>query len=174
MNKLFMAALITWALCFSGTNCGAAKVQGPQTREQKTGNEPAVPTVTLTPEHPSNSFPVDANVLASEPDVLEVAVTKVVNASRTAVTVFVYLANITKGGSEPEKTMIGNFSLYPADQPGTFLLNPAPAVRRLAAEKRAGETDVRLVFELKRVDETAAWTPVEVTIAQPKWRSREK
>ena len=65
--------------------------------------------------------------------------------------------------------MIGNFSLYPADQPGTFLLEPgAGSAPALLADKRAGETDVRLVFEPKRVDETAAWTPVEVTIAQPK------
>jgi hypothetical protein len=174
VNKLFLAALMTWALCFSGTNCGAARVQSPQTREPKTESDPAAPTVTLTPEHPSNSFPVEANVLTSDPEILEVAVTKVVNPSRTAIDVSVYLTKAVKGKSEPEQTLIGNFSLYPADQPGTFMLNPAPAIEKLCGEKPAGDAEVRLVFDLKQLHETKLSTPLELTIAQPKWRAREK
>lgn len=174
MAKLFVAALMTWALCFSGTNCGAAKVRSPQTPELKAGNEPAAPPVTLTPEHAANSFPVEANALSNDTEVLEVPITKVVNPSRTPVEIYVYLSNVGKGKSEPDKSLIGNFSLYPADQPGTFLLNPAPAIRKLFAEKPPNDTGVRLIFELKRLDEARPWTPVEVTIAQPKWRAREK
>lgn len=174
MGRLSLAAVIIWALCFSGSNCGSAKVQGPQSQETKTVEAPASPALTLTHEHPLSSLPVAANVLTSGSEVLEVAITKVVNPSRIPVVIFVYLSNTGKGKSEPEKILIGNFSLYPADQPGTFLLNPAPAVRKLSAEKSFGDTDVRLVFEMNRLDETAAWTPVELTIAQPKWRAAEK
>lgn len=174
MNKLFLAALMTWALCFSGTNCGAAKVQSPKTSELKPGNEPAAPTVTLTPEHSSNSFPVEANVLTSDPQVLEVAVTKVVNPSRTAVNIFVYLAKTPKGRSELEKQPIGNFSLYPADRPGIFLLDPAQAIEKLCGENPSKDVGLRLMFELKQLDQTVAGSPLEVTIAQPTWRSRDK
>lgn len=174
MAKLFLAASMTWALCFSGTNCGTAKVQGPQTRELKAENEPAGPTLILTHEHPSNSFPVEPNALSNDTEVLEVRITKVVNLSGTPVVIFVYLSETGKGKSEPERILIGNFSLYPPDQPGTFLLNPAPAIHKLSAEKSSNDTGVRLVFEMKRLDESRPWTPVEVTISQPKWRAREK
>jgi hypothetical protein len=174
VKNLFMAALMSGALCFSGTNCGAAKVQGPQTTDSKAGNESRATAVTLTPDHPADSFPVEANVLTNDTEVLEVVITKVVNPSRTSVVMFVSLSNSVKGKSEPEKISIGNFSLYPADRPGTFLLNPAPALRKLSNDKPSLNPDVRLVIELKRIDETAAWTPVAVTVAQPKWRPREK
>jgi hypothetical protein len=173
VNKLFLAALMTWALCFSGTNCGAAKVPSPQTN-LKPANEPAAPTVTLTPEHASNSFPVEATILTSDPEILEVAVTKVVNPSRAAVNIFVYLANTPKAKSESEKQPVGNFSLYPADQPGKFLLNPAPAIEKLCGDNPSKDVGLRLVFELKQLDQTAARPPLEVTIAEPKWRARGK
>jgi hypothetical protein len=149
-------------------------VPSPQNRELKAGNEPAAATVTLTNEHPSNSFPVEVNALSRDTEVLEVTITKVVNASRTPVEIFVYLSHTGKGKSEPERILVGNFSLYPADKPGTFLLNPSSAVRKLSEERPSEDNDVRLVFEMKRLDETRPWTPVEVTIAQPKWRTREK
>ncbi len=174
VNRFFPAALMTWALCFSGAHCGAAKVHGPQTPAPNAAHETAAATVTLTPEHPRDSFPVETSMLANDAEILEVAITKVTNPSRTAVGIFVYLSNAAQGKSEAEKILIGNFDLYPADQPGTFVLNPAPAVEKLCGEKPSKDVEVRLVFELKRLDETAAWTPAEVTIAQPRWRPREK
>ena len=174
VERLSLTALILWALCFSGTNCGSAKVQSPQTQESKTEQQPASPSVTLTPEHASDSLPVAASVLSSDAEVLEVPITKVVNPSRTPVAFFVYLSRNADGKVEPEKILIGNFSLYPADRAGVFLLDPGPAVRKFSEKKQSGISEARLVFEMKRVDETRAWTPVEVTIEQPKWRAAEK
>ena len=174
MERLSLTALMIWALCFSGTNCGSAKVQSPQTQEPKTENQPTLPSVTLTPEHASDSFAIAASVLSSDAEVLEVSITKVVNPSRTPVVFFVYLASSGEGKIEPEKFLIGNFSLYPADRPGTFLLNPTSAVHKFSAKRPSRKADARLVFEMKRVDETRAWTSIEVTIEQPKWRAAEK
>lgn len=174
VERLSLTALIIWALCFSGTNCGPARVQSPQTNEPKTAQQPVSPSVTLTPEHASDSLPVAASVLLSDSEVLEVPVTKVVNPSRTPVAFFVYLAQSSDGKVEPEKILIGNFSLYPADRAGVFLLDPRPAVRKFSEKKQSGITDAKLVFEMKRVDETRVWTPVEVTIEEPKWRAAEK
>jgi hypothetical protein len=173
VGRLSLFALMAWALCFSGTNCGSAKIQSPQSRETTPEELPASPAVTLTHEHPSSSVPVEADVVASGAEVLEVQITKVVNPARTPVAIFVYLSRAEKGKSKAEQVAIGNFSLYPPDQPGKFLLSAAPALRKVSASGKTAH-DVRLVFEMKRIDETGAWTPVELTIAQPKWRAAEK
>lgn len=175
MARLSLSALMIWSLCFSGANCGSAKVQGPQSQQLKTDESPASPAATLTPEHPIGSLPVEADVLTSGSEVLEVTITKVVNPAMTPVTVFVFFSDTEKGTPEPKQTSLGNFSLYPPDQPGKFLLSAAPALRKVSlSDATAKGHDLRLVFEMKRIDETKAWTPVEVTIAQPKWRAAEK
>ena len=93
MTKLSLTALMVWALCFSGANCGAAKVQGPQTEGPKApkAEQPASPTVKLTAEHPSASLPVSADIFVSDPEVLEVSITKVENTAKTPISIFVYL-----------------------------------------------------------------------------------
>jgi len=172
VERLFLTALMTWALCFSGSNCGAAKVQGPQTREMKTEAEEAA--VVLTNEQPSKNLPLESSVPSSDAEVLEVSITKVENPSRAAITVFVYFSRTGKTTSSVERIELGNFSLYPADRPGKFLINAAPAARQLAAKTKGDKDDFQLVFEMKRVDESKPWTPVKVTISQPKWRALEK
>jgi hypothetical protein len=172
MTKLSLTALMVWALCFSGANCGAAKVQGPQTEGPK-AEQSASPTVKLTHEHPSASLPVAADILASDPEVLEVSITKVENPAKTPMSIFVYLTTAKAGKSDAEKILVGNFSLYPADSGGKFVLSPRSALRTLSA-KTPKPNDAQLVFELRRIDQTKPWTPVEVTIEQPKWRAAEK
>jgi hypothetical protein len=173
VERFSLVALMIWALSFAGANCGSAKVQGPQTRATKTEKQTASPVVTLTDEHPGSSLPVAASVLSSDSEVLEVSITKVVNPSGTPVAVFVYLFNHAKTKPESEKILIGNFSLYPPDQPGKFLLSALPALRKLSAQKPS-DAVVRIAFELQRLDETKPWTHVEVAIAQPSWRPAEK
>ncbi len=186
MARLFPTALIMWALCFSAANCGSAKVQGPQTRESKTSESPSpsatstaapVPSTaaTLTAEQPVSSLPVETAVLKSGAEVLEVTITKVVNPSQTPVSVLVSLAVGQKGTSEAQQISVGSFSLYPPDQPGKFLLNAKSALREgPVAYAVANGHPIRLVFEMKRTNETKPWTPVELTIAQPTWRAAEK
>jgi len=177
--RLFLTALTMWALCFSGANCGSTKVQGPQTREPKAAESPApttspatVAAATLTAEHPIRSVPIAANVLKSGAEVLEVAITKVVNPSQTSVSVLVSFSVGEK--AEAEQTSVGSFSLYPPDQPGKFLLNAKTALREGAVtDAIAKGKAVRLVFEMKRIDESRAWTAVELTIAEPAWRAVE-
>jgi hypothetical protein len=164
-----------WALCFVGADCGSAKIQSPRSSNRKTEASPAAPVLTLTNDQPKNSLPIKASELASDVEVLEVTITKVKNPGMTPLSIFVYLSDSEKGRSEPELHLVGNFSLYPPDQPGKFLLSAAPELRKLLlSDGFAKGHDVRLVFELKRIHETSAWTPVEVTIAQPTWRAAEK
>jgi hypothetical protein len=168
-----------WALCYSGANCGSTKVQGPQTRDPQTAESPTqttspatVAAATLTAEHPVASLPVAASVLTSGAEVLEVTVTKVANPSQTPVSVLVSFSVGEK--AKARQISVGSFSLYPPDQPGKFLLNAKTALReRSVADAIANRQAVRLVFELKRTDDSKAWTAVELTIAQPTWRAAE-
>ena len=175
MARLILTALMMWALAFAGTDCGSAKAPGPQAREVTKDESAVVPAVVLTDKQPNRSLGVKTDELASDAEILEVSITKVVNPGMTPVSIFVYLANTEKGKADGEPTVVGNFSLYPPDRPGKFLLSVAPALRKVSsAAKSSQDAEVQLVFEMKRVDETKAWTTMELTIAQPKWRAAEK
>jgi hypothetical protein len=176
-----LLTVLTWALLFSGGCDRTVKVQSPQTRDTALSNTdptitPSPETLTLTNEYPTRSFPVDPDLLAQPPAILELSVTKVVNSALTSVAVFVYLSPIAdKGKPEPEKILVGNFSLYPPDRPGKFLLPVSTAFRRLNGGHGVSKSNrVRLVLEMKRLDETSPWTPIALTISQPKWRAAEK
>ena len=175
MVRLTLTALMIWALCFVGADCGSAKIQSPRSSNQKIEELPAASVLTLTNDQPKKSLPIKAGELASDAEVLEVSITKVKNPGMTPLSIFVYLSDSAKGKSESELHLVGNFSLYPPDQPGKFLLSAAPELRNLLLSVGAAKGhDLRLVFELKRIHENRDWTPVEVTIAQPTWRATEE
>ena len=161
-----------WALCFIGADCGSATIQSPRSSQQKTE---VSAVLTLTNEQPQNSLPIKAGELANDAEVLEVAITKVINPGMMPVSIVVYLSDSEKGKSQSKRHPVGNLSLYPPDQPGKFLLSTTPALRAVArSDASEKERDLRLVFEMKRIDETRPWTSVEITLAQPTWRAAEK
>ena len=170
--KLFLAALTIWSLPFFGISCGSPGVQN---QEQESTSK----TVTLTNQKPTGSFPVQRDVLKAPPTTPEVPpvmrmvivpVTQVVNPNARAVTIFVYLSRPNKKRNEPaQKIEVGNFSLYPADRPGKFSLNVAPALRKAAeASNGSNLNDWQLVCELEQKPEQGT-APLEVTIAAPIW-----
>lgn len=174
MARLILTALMIWTMGFAGTDCGSAKAPGPQSREVAI-DESAAPPVVLTDRQPQASWGVALGKLASDTEVLEVAITRVANPELTPVEVYVYLANGEKGKPEATRHLVGNFSLYPPDQPGNFLLDAAPSLRKVSAAVATSKIDnVRLEFEMKRVNEAKAWTPVELIIGQPKWSAHKK
>lgn len=159
--KLLLAALTIWTLPFFGMSCNSASVQKPAA---ETNSE----TVTLTNKNSTGSFPLQPDLLKNPPTGLLVFVTKVVNPSARAVTVFVYLSRPSEKRDSPaQKIDIGNFSLYPADRPGKFTLNPTTALRKAAESSNdANSKDWRIVFELEQKAEQES-SPLEVTIAAP-------
>ena len=160
--KLFLAALTIWSLPFVGMSCGSANVQEPQASPSTSE------TITLTNQNPAGSFSLHPDLLKNPPPALLVLVTKVVNPSARAVTVFVYLSRPgEKRDSAPEKIDVGNFSLYPADRPGKFTLNPTAALRKAAeATNESNSKDWRIVFELEKKAEQES-SQLEITIAAP-------
>lgn len=169
--KLFLAALAIWSLPFFGVSCGSANVQNPPTPERELTPVPIVKaTITLTKEHPTRSFAVYPS-LTDPPTVVEISVTKVVNPAARAVNIFVHLAPVNeKAGAVPPKFAVGNFSLYPADRPGKFMLDPASAFRKISETKDVSKVKEWLVvFELEQKAEQGS-SPVEVTIEAPQWK----
>ena len=170
--KLFLAVLTIWSLPLFGMSCGSASLPGPQ-RNSKSE------TITLTNQKPTGSFPLQPELFKNIPTATEVPpvlqtvqvpVTKVVNPDAKPVTIFVYFSRPNeKRDGPPEKISVGNFSLYPADRPGRFTLNPREALRK--ASEASNESNIkewRLVFELEQKPEQSS-SPLEVTIETPIW-----
>lgn len=174
MGKTILAALMIWAFGVFEVQCGSTNAPQPQVRETKVDESAATPPVVLTDKQPRSSWEVNVDKLPRDAEVLEVAITRVVNPGMTPVEIYVYLSVAEKGKAEGSTSLIGNFSLYPPDQPGSFLLNAAPAVRQVSAASKTSEARGRLVFEMKRVHETKDWTPIELHVAQPKWSAAKK
>ena len=170
--KLFLAALTIWSLPLLGMSCGSVNVQNTAPAKPVSTATPAGETVTLTNDHPSASFVVPPDVLKNSPAALEVAVTKVVNPAAKAVTILVHLSPANeKGELSNARIGVGNFSLYPVERPGKFMLDAADALRTAAQTRMPPDAKGwRLVFELERqAEQTSA--PLEVTIAAPNWIS---
>ena len=168
--KRAVDGLLLWTLLLGNRG---ARGEGPGGGTKR----PAQQTdVTLTSERPTGYFLLDPEMFASAPPVLAVRITRILNPSKIPLQVFVYLSYQTKAGgkrgTEPEKILIGNFDLYPADRPARFLLCASTAFRKLKTTSPK-PTDVQLLLQMKRLHETRTRTPVEVTLAPPEWRSEE-
>src|SRR5690242_5338457 len=160
--KLFLAALTIWSLPLFGMSCGSANVQNTApAKAVSSATPPAGETVTLTNDHPSASFPVQPDVLKNATASLEVAVTKVVNPAAKAVTILVHLSPANeKGELSNARIGVGNFSLYPVDRPGQFMLDAADALRTAAQTRMPPDAKGwRLVFELEQQAQQGS-TPV--------------
>ena len=169
--NVFLTALVIWSLPFFGASCGSNGMQQSQPVTVQTSPTPIqAAAVTLTTQHPEGSFQLEGALLNNPPEVLEVSVTKVVNSGATPVNIFVYLASGAETQEpEAEKISVGNFSLYPVDRPGKFMLDPAPAFRKFSESKKSAEK-LRLVFEMQLGTDKKPPQPVEVTVAGPNWK----
>jgi hypothetical protein len=169
--NVILTALVIWSLPFLGVSCGSTSIQERQpvaVQASPTQNQAAA--VTLTTEHPLGVIPIDAELLNNPPKVLEVSVTKVVNSGASPVNIFVYLSSGAETKDpDADKISVGNFSLYPVDRPGKFMLDPAPAFRKFSEAKKSAEK-LRLVFEMQLDADKKPSQPVEVTVAAPNWK----
>jgi hypothetical protein len=137
---------------------------------QETARKPP-PPLTLTSDRPTGSFPVSPQTLAAAPRILSVSISEVSNPEKTPFEVLVYFSPQAAAHVEPRKILIGNFSLYPPDQPAGFLLSTSQSFQKLQAEgPLAKSTSVRLLIEIKRLHENKPWTPLAITIPPPRWR----
>jgi len=90
MIRVLLPALMIWALCFSVADCGSTQVQSPQ-HVEKPAATPTPPMITLTNQAPDGGFDITGDLIPSGADVVEIAISKVVNPERIALTLTVYL-----------------------------------------------------------------------------------
>jgi hypothetical protein len=129
-------------------------------------------TLTLTNDNPSGFFPLGEKTLASAPPILALTITKVVNPAKAGLDLAVYLSFQPAASQPRENILIGNVSLYPSDHPAGFLMRASGAFGQLqAAGPISKSSAVRLLIEMKRVHEQTPWTPVELVVGPPDWRS---
>ena len=177
MEKFLIAGFAIWALFLSGATCAPRTNQGPQNERPQANqpsqsapkeNQPMAHSITLTQEHISDSLPIDVKAIPNDAQALQVPVTKVHNPESTQLSIYVYLALPKATTVKEQRKLIGNFSLYPADRGGKFIVSAGDAVRLLKGKGAAPE-NAQLVFELKRIHEDKPWTPIEITIEEPAW-----
>jgi hypothetical protein len=136
------------------------------------GNYEEPASITLTSGRTTGSFPLDSETLASAPPILSLTLTKIVNPEKLPFQILACLSYRSEGSAKShdgrQKILIGNFGLYPPDHPGTFSLSTSNAFAELKS-KAPKPSEVRLLLEMKRIHESAPWTPVEVTVAPPEW-----
>src|SRR5262249_7651483 len=115
-------------------------------------------------------FPIPPGTLVDLPDVLEIAISRIVNEEAMPFSVFAYLSPAHKTGNEVKPALIGNFSPYPPDSSGRIVLPTRSAFRQLQAAGLDPKThDMELLLEIRRVHESRAWTSISVTVA-PTWK----
>lgn len=113
----------------------------------------------LTERQTTVSLPVEPRNLDPGVSLLEVDVTSLSNPALVPIGIDVSLV------SGNLKAEIGSFAFYPADHPGNFSLDC-----RSALKKMRNKTNLRLVYELRKLRASAEWQAVRVTIGPPKWR----
>ena len=132
-------------------------------------HSPASSPLTLTDKLPAASFSLPPDVVASAPAILALSITKVENPGRIGINVFVYLS--FPQGSEGQKILIGNVSLYPSDHPAGFLLRSSTAFQQMKARSATSKSSkVDLLIEMSRANEREPWKPVKLVVAPPEWR----
>lgn len=145
---------------------------GSSGQDRNPRGDPEGPTaITLSNVHPTGEFPVDPQTVAAAPAVLALKVTNVVNPAGTAFQLFVSLTyQPAVSPSATKKIPVGNVGFYPPDRPAGFLLRSSRAFGELK-HSGARPDNVRLSLEIKRLHESKPWTPVEITVAPPEWKS---
>jgi hypothetical protein len=157
-RRIELSAILTvWIFC--GLAQSAPGLSG--------GSGVQVESVTLSPEHPAGSFPIDRETVAGTPAVLRVSVTNVMNPARTPIGIYVYLS---PAGGGAERILVGNFALFPPDHPGGFMLGASKSWAELRSRGYSGEVELRV--ELRRIHPEKPWSSVEVTVAPPLWMQK--
>lgn len=166
----FLLALVIWALPFLGFSCGSTTIQNPSSAQSQPSPTPTQESMTLTDREPVASFPLTPDQVNHPPEVLEIVVTKVVNAGSSPVSIFAYVAP-ADGKRKAEAIELGNFSLYPVDRPGKFLLGPEAAFRQANRTINPSNDDKwQLGFVMRLPEQNRS--SVEVTIASPNWQGK--
>jgi hypothetical protein len=123
----------------------------------------------LTAERPVASHPLDLAAVPRGATAVEVTLLRVENPSLTPFTVRVRLALGPPGGALADTVVLGEFSAYPPDRAGRYVVGVPP--QAAAALRAHGAGAAALVFELVPISPRAAPAqPVRVQVGRVAWR----
>jgi hypothetical protein len=103
---------------------------------------------------------VPATFLAKPPRLVEMPVTKIENPSGQGLSIYVHV-----GGAKAEPELIGNVSVYPANETGVFMMRCQRAFEKLGAARASA----RISIEIRRATEGQDWRPISVSIGPLRW-----
>jgi hypothetical protein len=130
--------------------------------------------VTLTETHPVARIQLPDSIRAAPPPILEVPVVKIANPQKMSFSIFAFLewSRPAQGPTGNDKILVGNFTIYPPDQTGSYMLRASTAFDKLKGMGADLARDhVVILLEMKRTNPDKAWSAVQVEIAPLRWRS---
>jgi hypothetical protein len=131
--------------------------------------------VHLTHTQPRAVMAVPDAVLQRAPSLLLLPVTQINNETLMPVSLYAYLTwSDSKGGHRLERLLLGQISIFPANQPGTFTIRLSQEFQELLKRSpEFREFSPSLVLELRPIH-TQALPPMELTIGPIEWRTAEE
>lgn len=133
------------------------------------------PNVHLTHTQPRAVMAVPDAVLQRAPSLLILPVTQINNEALTPVSVYAYLTwSDPKGGHRPARLLLGQISVFPANQPGTFTIRLSQEFQELL--KRSPDfqqLSPLLVLELRPIH-SQALPAMDLTIGPVEWRTADE
>lgn len=131
--------------------------------------------VHLTHAQPRAVMAVPDAVLQRAPSLLILPVTQINNESLTPVSVYAYLTwSDPKHGNRPARLLLGQISIFPANQPGTFTIRLSQEFQELLKQSPDfQQLSPLLVLELRPIH-SQTLPAMDLTIGPVEWRTAEE
>lgn len=131
------------------------------------------PNIQLTHAQPRAVMAVPEAVRRRVPSLLVLSITQITNETLTPVSVHAYLVWNDEGSSQPARLLLGQISIFPANQPGTFMIRLPQEFRdMLRHSSDLQQHSLFLVLELRTLHNEAL-PPMHLTIGPVQWRTAE-
>jgi len=130
--------------------------------------------VTLTEIQPAARIQLPAAIRAAPAPILEIPLVRISNPQEMSFSIFVSLewSRPAQRAAGKEKILLGNFTVYPPDRPGNYILRASTTFEKLKAlGADLGRDQIVVALEMKRTNPNQPWSPVEVEIGPLRWRS---
>lgn len=133
------------------------------------GKEPS--ELILSDTNPTGRVPIPAAFWSHPKPFLEVPISRIENASQISFSIFAYVEWASTSLGAPHRTLLGNFTVYPPDRTGTYVLRASEGLRPLVSsgippeERRAS-----VLLELKPASPNSRWRSIQVSVAPVRWR----
>lgn len=129
------------------------------------------PELILTDTKPTARVPIPAAFWNRPKPILEVPISRIENTSQISFSIFVYVEWASTNPGSPHKKLLGNFSVYPPDGTGTYVLRASEGLRPLVSSGiPPEERHASVLLELKPTTPNSLWKSIQVSVAPVRWR----